>query len=153
MQISEVYSADDRCIWMSIKYFVENPTPVKEVTYKNVFGQVITPENFSNERSMIMNAPLTTTRGRVAYNIMCGIMIVAIFREEVIDGTVRGKGLTILSAFSSIELALLAGALSEAMDLIARIEISDWWTEDMRIRYLSMCESADAIIYRSDDAG
>ena len=146
MFISTIYSVDGTPVWMNPSWYLANPVPIADAEYMDVFGcSQPPPVDFALERKTIMDSDQKSIRGRIAYNMRCGLMLIAIFREDALLYGPANHGLQLFQTFQAVECALLAGAFFEAIQMLDLIPHDEWWSPERLERYKQMLKNADSI--------
>lgn len=119
---------------------------------KDIMGNDVLMFDAMNESNNNINrdSSINCTCCQIKRNMELGLDIIAKWREYVIlkaaELGITGIGLTQLSAFSSIGVALSFGCLAEAAQLIPSMTEDSIVTAEIKQKFVNACLSADHIV-------
>lgn len=147
--ISPLYSINGEVVFYrpGINWDLETLVPKcseESVECMDIFGRAIAPEkaveylllmaDFPRQKSVAENALI---------NIQVGSVLLALWREYVVNTGVHGRGLSQMTAFSTIGVGLLLGCLGEVSDLILAMPNDEVIDDEIKARFSKACKTAN----------
>lgn len=113
----------------------------------DIFGRQIPWQTFNTEvtKHLQIKKTLNSIAEKNAYQRQLGLVLVDLVREHVIRRNkelgIHGNGLSILTSFQTVLLALTCGMLEEAAELIEEITPDELFDEEILKNFADACRS------------
>lgn len=147
--ISPLYSINGEVVFYRPGLHLDLETLVPKCSEESVecidiFGRAVVPEKAVEYLLLMADFPRKKSVAENGLiNIHVGTVLLALWREYVVNTGVQGQGLPQMAAFSTIGTGLLMGCLWEVSDLILAMPNDEVINDEIKARFSKACKTAN----------